>query len=211
MASLLLPATSGGRLCGSRRAAAQGSAAKPRRGYRASLRTVRASSSEEQQPPAAAAPAQRDPAPAAPTSAPAPEPRGAGGLLAGGAAGVGVALFLAARLATGGPSFAALEAEATPLDVALSNGKPTVLEFYADYCEVGAGAAAWAACTSSATRQRPWAPECMRASLQPRSRLGCPRFAAHPAACAGVPRAAAADVRGRAGVQGARQLCDAQH
>lgn len=53
--------------------------------------------------------------------------------LAGGAVAAGVALFLASRLLTGGPSIAALEQEATPLDVALSNGKPTVVEFYASW------------------------------------------------------------------------------
>jgi hypothetical protein len=54
--------------------------------------------------------------------------------LAGGAVAAGVALFLAVRLLTGGPSIAALEQEAVPLDVALRNGKPTVVEFYASWC-----------------------------------------------------------------------------
>lgn len=53
--------------------------------------------------------------------------------LAGGAVAAGVALFLATRLLSGGPSIAALEQEAIPLDVALSNGKPTVVEFYANW------------------------------------------------------------------------------
>ncbi|PSC71442.1 thioredoxin chloroplastic [Micractinium conductrix] len=82
---------------------------------------------------AAAAP----PAPApVPADAPIKPAVGGKGLLAGGAVGLGVALFLAARLTVGGPSFAALEAGAVPLDAALSNGRPTVLEFYADWCEV---------------------------------------------------------------------------
>lgn len=53
--------------------------------------------------------------------------------LAGGAVAAGVALFLATRLLSGGPSLAALEQDAVPLDVALSNGRPTVVEFYANW------------------------------------------------------------------------------
>lgn len=113
------------------------------RGYRAALRVRAAAGSEEPAP----APVQQQQQPAQPASPAAPSapspaaasseaPKSNNGLLAGGAAGFGVALFLAARLATGGPSFAAMEAAATPIDVALSNGLPTVLEFYADYCEV---------------------------------------------------------------------------
>ena len=85
---------------------------------------------------AAAAP----PAPApVPADAPIKPAVGGKGLLAGGAVGLGVALFLAARLTVGGPSFAALEAGAVPLDAALSNGRPTVLEFYAGGWDDGGG------------------------------------------------------------------------
>lgn len=59
-----------------------------------------------------------------------------GGLLAGGAVGLGVAVFLAVRLAGGTPSFASTERAGVPLDTALSNDRPTVLEFYAPWCEV---------------------------------------------------------------------------
>lgn len=76
------------------------------------------------------------PAPTPPPASTPPQPSGNKGLLAGGAVGLGAGLFLAARLSLGGPSFAALEAGSVPLDAALSNGRPTVLEFYADWCEV---------------------------------------------------------------------------
>jgi len=52
-------------------------------------------------------------------------------LLAGGAVGFGVGLFLFTRVLSGGPTFSDLEAQATSYDLAQANGKPTVVEFYA--------------------------------------------------------------------------------
>ena len=47
-----------------------------------------------------------------------------------------VALFLGLRTQTHSVSLATLGEESTPLEVALGNGKPTLMEFYADWCTV---------------------------------------------------------------------------
>jgi len=47
-----------------------------------------------------------------------------------------VALFLGLRTQTGAVSLATLSDRSTPLEVALSNSKPTLIEFYADWCTV---------------------------------------------------------------------------
>jgi thiol-disulfide isomerase/thioredoxin len=79
-------------------------------------------------------------APAAAPVSPVPAARSDGGSsgsntpLAGGAVALGVLAFAASRLLAGGPSLAALEQASVPLDVALANGRPTVLEFYATWC-----------------------------------------------------------------------------
>lgn len=70
---------------------------------------------------------------AAPAAA--PEAGNPGAAVAGASAAVGTALFLLTRV-LGGPSLSSLEAQAVPLDQALANGRPTVVEFYADWCEV---------------------------------------------------------------------------
>jgi thiol:disulfide interchange protein len=45
-----------------------------------------------------------------------------------------VVLFLGQRLQAGGTSLARQASAALPIDVALANGKPTLMEFYADWC-----------------------------------------------------------------------------
>lgn len=45
-----------------------------------------------------------------------------------------VALFFGLRTQTNSVSLTQLDEESTPLEVALSNGKPTLMEFYADWC-----------------------------------------------------------------------------
>jgi thiol-disulfide isomerase/thioredoxin len=57
-------------------------------------------------------------------------------LLAGAAIALGVLAFGATRLGGAGPSLAQVASSSTPLEVALANGRPTVVEFYANYCEV---------------------------------------------------------------------------
>ena len=47
-----------------------------------------------------------------------------------------VALFLGLRSETGSVSLAELEKNSTPLEVALSDGKPSLIEFYANWCTV---------------------------------------------------------------------------
>ena len=57
-------------------------------------------------------------------------------LIAGGAVGFGIAAFVALNLASGAPTFENLERASVPLDTALQNGKPTVIEFYASWCKI---------------------------------------------------------------------------
>lgn len=47
---------------------------------------------------------------------------------------LGVVLFLGVQQKNQAPSLSALAESATPIDVAIANGKPTLIEFYADWC-----------------------------------------------------------------------------
>jgi thiol-disulfide isomerase/thioredoxin len=79
-----------------------------------------------------------DPAPTQPPAAPpATRPESPPGKAIAGVGFVLGALLFAGGLGGGATvTLASLEKDAIPLDVALSNGKPTVVEFYADWCEV---------------------------------------------------------------------------
>ena len=57
-------------------------------------------------------------------------------LLAVGSVGLAVVAFAASRSLLGRPALDELRLHSIPLESALSNGRPTVLEFYADWCEV---------------------------------------------------------------------------
>lgn len=56
--------------------------------------------------------------------------------LAIGSIALAVVAFVASRTLLGRPALDELRLQSMPLDSALENGKPTLLEFYADWCEV---------------------------------------------------------------------------
>jgi len=73
------------------------------------------------------------------TSAPPPataSDSGGNSTVAIGSVAAGIVLFAVTRLGGGGIGLEQLAANSIPLDTALSNGHPTVVEFYADWCEV---------------------------------------------------------------------------
>lgn len=49
---------------------------------------------------------------------------------------LGLALLLGIRSQTTGTSLTQLDEKSTPLEVAIANGKPSLVEFYADWCTV---------------------------------------------------------------------------
>ena len=57
-------------------------------------------------------------------------------LLTVGSLGLAMVAFLASRSLLGRPALEELRLQSLPLDTALENGRPTLLEFYADWCEV---------------------------------------------------------------------------
>lgn len=71
-----------------------------------------------------------DPEPPSPPAEPADANNGK--TIAGAGFALGVGLFALTSLG-GAPTLASLEKDAVPLDVALGNGRPTVIEFYADW------------------------------------------------------------------------------
>ncbi len=73
-------------------------------------------------------------APPAPAAAAPPVPGPSNNApLAIGAVAAAVVLFAVTRLGGAAPTLATLEQMATPLDVALVNGRPSVVEFYANW------------------------------------------------------------------------------
>ena len=56
--------------------------------------------------------------------------------LAVGSVGLAVIAFVASRSLLGRPALDELRSTSMSLDSALENGRPTLLEFYADWCEV---------------------------------------------------------------------------